>query len=76
MMKENQEREKEKKPLNTYVKFAGIGIQMVITILVTTFIGVWLDGKFESISPFATIAGSLIGVFVALYVVYKEVKNM
>ncbi|MBW2960188.1 AtpZ/AtpI family protein [Mesonia aestuariivivens] len=73
---ENEEKEKKKGSLNTYVKFAGVGIQMVLTILVTTFIGVWLDSKFESIAPFATVTGSLLGVFIALYVVYKEVKSM
>ena len=75
-MKEKKIKESKKEPLNAYVKFAGIGVQMVIAILVMTFGGVWLDKEFVSIAPFATIAGSLIGVFLALYVVYKEVKSM
>ncbi|SHI66212.1 Putative F0F1-ATPase subunit Ca2+/Mg2+ transporter [Mesonia phycicola] len=76
MKKEKEQNEKKEEPLNSYVKFAGLGIQMVLAIVLMTFGGVWLDSKFESISPFATIVGSLIGVFIALYVVYKEVKSM
>ncbi len=37
--------------------------------------GVWLDEKYNTDRLF-TIILSLFGVFVALYVAYKEVKNL
>lgn len=65
-----------KKQLNKWVRFSGMGFQMGMVI----FLGVWggmkLDQKFPNEHKIYTIILSLLSVFIALYLVIKEVKNL
>ena len=38
-----------------YLRFAGVGVQYALTILVLTFAGIWLDNKFETAPLFLVI---------------------
>ncbi|WP_341482786.1 AtpZ/AtpI family protein [Gramella jeungdoensis] len=61
---------------NKYLQFVNIAFQMGITIAAGVFVGVWLDGKYPNKYSMYTISLSLLGVFIALYQVYRGVKNL
>lgn len=61
---------------NKYLQFVNVAFQMGITIAAGVFVGVWLDGKYPNKYSAYTISLSLLGVFVALYQVYRAVKNL
>lgn len=64
-----------KKQLNQYARYSGLGIQMGIIIALGAWGGVSLDAYWD-IEPVLTIVLSLTGVFAALWIVYREVRNM
>ena len=66
----------QRKNLNNWVKFSQIGIQMAVIIVLSTYLGTYLDEKFLSISPWGTVLGALCGVFASLYTVIKQVNQM
>lgn len=65
-----------KNKLNKWVRFSGMGFQMGFVI----FLGVWggskLDEKFPNEHKLWTIILSLLSVFIALYLVIREVKQL
>ena len=71
MAKKNQ-----KKSMNAYARFSSMGIQMGILIFLGVYGGQALDEKLELETPWMTILGSLLGVFLGLYIVLKGVINM
>ena len=66
---------KKKKPLNTYIKYSSLTIQIAIIIIAGSFFGSYLDEKKPINIPIYTIIFSLISIFFALYYVLKKVKN-
>ncbi|ATA67928.1 hypothetical protein CGC48_04335 [Capnocytophaga cynodegmi] len=64
------------KQLNKWIKFSQAGLQMAITIAICVFLGDWLDRKFPNLYPLFTVVLSLLGVFVAIYSVIRQVMNM
>jgi len=58
--------------LKDYAPYLGSGLQLAVTVAVMAFLGIWLDGKFNT-SPWLTIACSFLGVFAALYNFIKQV---
>ncbi|MCK5781902.1 MAG: AtpZ/AtpI family protein [Flavobacteriales bacterium] len=64
-----------KKYLNTYASLGGLVFQMAGIIGLSAYAGVWLDEKYEFDFLF-TVVLSLIGVFISLYIAYKEVQNL
>ncbi|MCB7481869.1 MULTISPECIES: AtpZ/AtpI family protein [Christiangramia] len=61
---------------NKYLGFVNIALQMGIIIAAGVFLGIWLDEKFPNKYSAYTISLSLLGVFIALYQVYRSVKNL
>ncbi len=61
---------------NKYLGFVNIAFQMGIIIGVGVFAGIWLDEKFPNKYSGFTISLSLLGVFIALYQVYRAVKDL
>ncbi|WP_222840630.1 AtpZ/AtpI family protein [Hymenobacter puniceus] len=55
-------------------RFMGVGFQMLATIGLSTWFGIWLDGRFGS-EPWGTVVLTLAGVFVAMYIVIREVSE-
>lgn len=55
-------------------RYSGIGVQMIVTIGLFTWLGVWLDGKYGW-SPWATVVLSLLGVFGAMYQIIRAVSS-
>lgn len=59
---------------NNFIKYSGLGLQMLAVIGLGTWLGIWLDGRFGS-SPWATIVLMLVSVFAAMYQVIRSVSN-
>ena len=53
----------------------GLASQMIATILLFSFLGFWLDKKFEIEKNYLTAALSLFGVLVSLYVLFKQLPK-
>jgi len=68
---ENKEDNKSKK----WLAFINIPIQMGVIIFVFSYLGIWLDENYTDSSVF-TIVLSLLSVFIALYNVIRQVKNL
>jgi len=63
------------KQTNKWLVMMNIPFQMGIIIFCFTYLGIWLDEKYTSSSIF-TIILSLFAVFIALYNVIRQVKNL
>ena len=63
------------KPTNDYIKYTGIAFQMIAIIGVLTFVGYEIDKRSAHQTPWVTAMLSLAGVFIALYLVIKSVKE-
>lgn len=68
------------KPLNTnedpfakYIKYSGLGFQMIATIAVFTFLGFKIDQYLQSKKPIGTAVLSLIGVCLSIFMVIRGV---
>lgn len=66
----------EKKLLNNYVRYTGLGFQMIAVIGVFAFIGYKLDEWQQTKQPVYTALLSVIGVCAALYQVVRSLKNL
>lgn len=76
-LQQHQQKKKKKSnktddPINSYARYTGIAIQMVVIIVVMTFAGVKLDSRRASDTPVFTIVLSLLGVFAAIYTAIKD----
>lgn len=61
---------------NKYLQFVNIAFQMGLIIGGGVLLGIWLDSQFPNKYSGYTISISLIGVFIALFQVYRSVKNL
>lgn len=68
----NQKKEQPSK----YLIFVNIAVQMGIIIGAGVFLGIWLDKKFPNDFSGFTIGISLLGVFIALYQVIRQVSRL
>ncbi|MES2109601.1 MAG: AtpZ/AtpI family protein [Bacteroidota bacterium] len=66
---------KGKRPVNNYLKFTGMGFQMLATIGLFTFIGYKIDESAQHTTKWVTAILSLTGVFVSLYLVIRSLKE-
>lgn len=66
---------KANKSSNNVSRFTGIAMQMMITILVFTLIGYYLDQYFKLNFPIGVLLGSISGIGIALYRVFKSLQN-
>jgi len=65
----------EEKGYSKYAKYSSLGIQMGTIIAGLTWLGIFLHKKYQS-TPLWTVILSLTSVFIALYIVIKEVIKM
>ena len=47
-------------------EYLGLGLQLAATVTLLVFIGIWLDGKYDT-SPILTIICSFLGVTAGMY---------
>ena len=74
-MKEDSSSPK-KKDSSKWIQMMNIPFQMGIIIFIFTFIGVRLDERYGMTNSIFTICLSLFSVFIALYNVIRQVKNL
>ena len=67
--------EQDDKPLNAYVKYSGLGFQMIAIIGVFAFAGYKIDAAAHHEVKWVTAALSLAGVFISLYIVIVSLKK-
>jgi hypothetical protein len=73
-MNENK-REKDENPANGYLKYSGIGFQMIAIIGAFTYAGYKIDESYHHNVKWVTAIFSLTGVFISLYVIIRSVKS-
>ena len=61
--------------VNNYIKYSGLGFQMIAIIGAMTFAGYKLDDHYKHTTPWLTAALALSGVFISLYIVIKSISN-
>jgi hypothetical protein len=74
-MAENQNSDEGNKGANNYLKFTGMGFQMIAIIGLFAYGGFKIDEAGHHQTKWATAALSLIGVFISLYIVVRSVKE-
>ncbi len=70
MKKDN--RRKKKNQLDSYIKYSSLAFQMGATIALFSWLGTSLDEWQGTKQPYYTVAFSLSGVFLSLYLVIKR----
>lgn len=65
-----------KKQPNRWLALINIPIQMGIIIFLFSFLGQWLDGKYPNSNNWYTKGITVLGVFVAMYNVLRQVKEI
>jgi hypothetical protein len=63
------------KDANNYIKFTGMGFQMIAIIGVFTYAGYKIDDAAHHSVKWATASLALAGVFISLYLVIRAVKE-
>jgi F0F1-type ATP synthase assembly protein I len=66
----------QKKGISKFARFSAIGIQMGVIIALFTWLGTYLDEKYQSKTAWWTIGLSLFGVMASLILVIREVMKM
>ncbi|MEM1358622.1 MAG: AtpZ/AtpI family protein [Bacteroidota bacterium] len=66
-----EDKEEIRKSSRKWLKYSGMGFQMIIIILVFTYAGVYLD-EYMGWAPYGTMVLSLIGVASGLYVALRD----
>jgi len=60
---------------NSYLKFTGIAFQMMAVIGIFAYAGVKIDHAAGHTTQWVTALLSLIGVFIAMYIIIKSLKS-
>ena len=66
----------KKKPLNKFIRFSGIAMQMGLTIYLGSKLGEWLDLTYENSSQLYTKICTLVAVFAAITSVIIQVTKL
>lgn len=74
-MSKEPEQPSPKKPLNSYVRFSALGIQMALTILVMTWAGSKLDHYLGLKTPVFTLILALLSSAGTMYYFIREVSK-
>lgn len=65
-----------KKQLNKFLRFSGIGLQMGLTIYLSSELGKWLDSKYINQHQMYTKICAIVGIFASIYSVIRQVTNL
>jgi ATP synthase protein I len=61
----------ERRERSTIAKFAGVGLQFAVTLLICLWLGTWLDRKFGT-APVFLYVGVFLGAGAAFYSMYRQ----
>ena len=62
------------KESNNYLKYTGIAFQMIAIICVFAFLGNWADRYFQHSIQWVTALSCVLGVFLSIYQVIRQLK--
>ena len=62
-------------PITGYAKYTAMGFQMIVIIGGFAYGGYKIDAAFHHTTQWATAALSLVGVFIAIYIIIRTVRN-
>jgi hypothetical protein len=74
-MEQEQEKEKRKKQLNTYIKYSGVATQMIVTMCLAAWGGMKLDEHFGVKSHLITVFLLLFSVIASIYFVIQSLTR-
>ena len=74
-MAKNEQDDNDDRPLNAYVKYSGVGFQMIAIIGVFAYAGHKIDESAHHQVKWVTAVLSLAGVFISLYIVIVSLKK-
>lgn len=60
----------------SFLVLTGVAAQMGATIFLGAYLGKWLDEKYPSDKKWFTMGLTILSVFIALYLVIKQVNNL
>lgn len=72
-MEDNNQKKKQR---NKWLSLINIPIQMGAIIFVFAYAGKWLDEKYSNPNEIYTKSITILGVFLAMYNVYRQVKDI
>ncbi len=72
---EKNENDQDGSPANNYLKFSGLGFQMIAIIGAFTYAGYKIDENENHQVQWVTAVLALTGVFISLYIVFKALKS-
>lgn len=58
---------------NSFIRFSGIAIQMVVIIYLGNLLGIYLDQKYETANEVFTKVVTLTAVFLSIFLVIRQV---
>ncbi len=64
----------QKRSYSPYLRYSGVAFQMIIIILCGLFAGIKADKYFSFKFPLFTLAGTLLGLVLAFYLLFKDIK--
>lgn len=65
----------KKKQLNDIGRYAGLGLQMMLTILALTALGNWADNYFRVHYPLFTLSGAVLGIATSMYWLFRSTSK-
>jgi F0F1-type ATP synthase assembly protein I len=63
--------DEERRERSTAARFAGVGLQFAVTLLICLWLGTWLDRKFGT-APVFLYVGVFLGAGVAFFSMYRQ----
>lgn len=69
------EKKKEEKPYNTYLKYSGLAIQMLVTIGIAGFAGFWIDQQIAWRFPLFLMLFIIMALVGIIYGIIKSSKD-
>jgi F0F1-type ATP synthase assembly protein I len=70
---QKDQNEKRRQSLNNIARYSGIGAQIAAPVVLGIFGGKWLDAHFNTAQPVYTAGLAILGMFIGLYVVFRDV---
>ena len=74
-MASESDKQENQKQTKEYLKYSGLGFQMIAVLLLALWAGQALDEKMEMKNPIWTVVFLLVGLFGSLYLVIKGVTK-
>ncbi len=66
---------KEPKPSNQYIKYSGLGLQLLVTIGLCTWLGHWIDRQLELKFPIFLLVLTFLGLGGSMFQLYRTLTK-